>query len=117
MTLTHALTRRVAYGIAYGVACGIALCSVLTGCSDDLTQVDVPTTPATQLRSIHLTTPTAILALRQTVQISPVGTSIGGQPVVSFDSVVYKLDDDRDTAYVQVSADGLVTARALKTSF
>jgi hypothetical protein len=50
------------------------------------------------------------MAVGDTVRVTPVGATLTGAPVTSYDSVLYVLNDVTDSLRISVSATGLVTA-------
>jgi len=67
--------------------------------------------PDATLGTIQASPLNVVMAVGQTTQITVTGKTISGDPITSFDSVVYLTQSTTDSVRVQVSASGLVTAR------
>jgi len=93
-------------GLAMMAACG----------SDDGVSAS-PRSPAQTLGAIQITPINAIIAVGDTVRISVSGKTLTNEPLASFDSVRYVLQNITDTIRVQVSQTGVVTGRASSDNY
>jgi len=65
--------------------------------------------PTTTLGTITLSPLNVVMAVGDTVRVSPIGVTLSGAPVTSYDSVLYVFSDPNDSLRVSVSSTGLVT--------
>ena len=71
------------------------------------------TRPAAETLGTIVVSPlNAIMAVGETLSVTPIGKSLGGTAMLQFDSVQYRLENVTDTAHVSISAAGVVTARS-----
>lgn len=94
---------------AIGVVTGLTLWTV--GCSEDRGVAPSVQSPTVTLGTIQLSPYNAIIAVDSSLQIHVSGQTLSGDPITSFDSVVYTLQSITDTLRVQLSSGGLVTGR------
>ena len=105
----HSVSTHAGRATLGATLCGLALLG--TGCVGDKGTAPLQS-PAGTLGTIQTTPLNAIMAVGETLQIGVTGKTLTGAPVTSFDSVLYLLVNENDTARVQVSPTGLLTARA-----
>ena len=87
-----------------------ALSFAVLGCSTDKVSAPRLAAPAVALGNLRVSPLNAIMAVGDTLTVTAAGTTLTGEPMTSFDSVLYVLQRVTDTLRVRVSKTGVVTA-------
>jgi len=90
----------------------IGLWLAVAACTGDKGVAPSTRAPSETLGTITIPAVNIVMAVGDTLSITPTGHTLSGTPITSFDSVLYVLSSITDTLRVSVSSAGLITARA-----
>lgn len=96
----------------YHRAFALATIVMAMGCNAEKTVVTELQPANVALGTVRVSPLNAIIAVGDSISIRVSGKTIDGVPLVSFDSVLYRLQSNTDTIRVRVSPTGMVTGRA-----